>query len=87
MLQSCISCFNPSNPSNYAFPTWVSHRNLPFAHHDKAIDIVKTLGEVIDVDNLSATKILKFCVIIRVDEGWTTSIVLSYETCHSPNPK
>jgi hypothetical protein len=30
---------NPNKPSNVAFLTWVTLINLPFEHHDQAIDI------------------------------------------------
>lgn len=47
MFQSWIPGFNPDNPSNLASPTWVALRRLPFEHHDQAIAIAGTLGEVI----------------------------------------
>ena len=34
MLQSWVPGFNPDNPSNLAFPTWVSLRNLPHEHQE-----------------------------------------------------
>jgi hypothetical protein len=37
MLQSWIPGFNPDNPNNLAFPTWVALRKLPFEHHDQAL--------------------------------------------------
>lgn len=40
MLQSWVPGFNPYNPSNLAFPTWVTLRNLSYDHHDQALDIV-----------------------------------------------
>ena len=36
MLQSWVPGFNPENPSNLAFPTWVALRRLPFEHRDQA---------------------------------------------------
>ena len=45
MLQSWVLGFNPDNPSNLAFPTWVALRRLPFEHHDQALAIAKTLGK------------------------------------------
>lgn len=77
MLQSWIPGFNPDNPSNLAFPTWVSLRNLPHEHQDQAIGIAKTLGEVIGMqtDNENA-KDPRFCVNQEISEGWATSIEL-----------
>ena len=37
LIQSWVPGFNPENPSNLAFPTWVSLRNMPFEHLDQAI--------------------------------------------------
>ena len=34
MLQSWVPWCNSDNPSNLAFPTWVSLRNMPFEHQD-----------------------------------------------------
>ena len=66
MFQSWIPGLDLDNPSNLAFPTWVSEeeeeeelqspepwvslRNLAYEHHDLAHEIVETLGEVIGVD-------------------------------------
>ena len=50
MLQSWVPGFNPDNPSNLAFPTWVSLRNMPFEHQDQAMAIAESLGEVIGMD-------------------------------------
>lgn len=35
MFQSWVPGFNPDNPSNLTFPTWVTLRKLPFEHHTK----------------------------------------------------
>ena len=63
MLQSWAPEFNPDNPSNLAFSTWVSLRNMPFEHQDQALAIVESLGEVIgmDMENDKA-KDPRFCV-------------------------
>ena len=37
MIQSWVPGFNPDNPSNLAFPTWVALRRLPFEHHDQTL--------------------------------------------------
>lgn len=50
LIQSWIPGFNPNNPSNLAFPTWVSLRNMPFEHLDQAIAIAETLEEMIGTD-------------------------------------
>ena len=42
LIQSWIPGFSPDNPNNLAFPTWVSLRNLPYEHHDQALEIAKT---------------------------------------------
>ena len=39
MLQKARYRLNLKKPSNVAFLTWVSLINLPFEHHDQAIDI------------------------------------------------
>ena len=50
MIQSWVLGFNPDNPSNLVFPTWVCLRNMPFEHQDQAIAIVGPLGEVIGIN-------------------------------------
>jgi hypothetical protein len=55
MLQSWIPGFNPDNPNNLAFPTWVALRKLPFEHHDQALAIAGTLGEVVGIDTSNET--------------------------------
>ena len=63
MLQSWVLGFNPDNPSNLAFPTWIALRQLPFEHHDQAIEIAETLGEVIGMDTSNDTaKNPRFCI-------------------------
>ena len=58
------------NPSNLAFPTWVSWKNLPYEHNDQALDIAKSLGEVIGIDNsIEALKNPRFCMNLKVKEG------------------
>ena len=85
MFQSWIPGFNPDNPSNLAFPTWVALRRLPFEHHDQAIAIAGTLGEVIGIDTSNETaKDPRFCVNLKVKEGWITSIVLETEDSNIP---
>ena len=80
MLQSWIPCFNPYNPSNLAFPTWVTLRRLPYELFDQAIAIAETLGEVIGIDTANGTaKDPRFCVNLKVNEGWVTSIDLEDE--------
>jgi hypothetical protein len=80
MIQSWIPGFNPDNPSNLAFPTWVALRKLPFEHHDQALAIAETLGEVIGIDTSNETaKDPRFCVNLMVSNGWITSIDLESE--------
>lgn len=77
MLQSWIPGFNPENPNNLAFPTWVSLMQLPYEHLDQTHDIAKSLGEVIGIDHLSDnTKDPRFCVNLKINDGWVTSIAL-----------
>ena len=80
MLQSWIPGFNPDNPSNLAFPTWVSLRNLPQEHQDQAIGIVETLGEVIGMETANeSAKDPRFCINLEISKGWATSIELITE--------
>ena len=75
MLQSWVHGFNPDNRSNLAFPTWVALRRLPFEHHDQALAIVETLGEVVGIDTTNETaKDPRFCINLVVSRGWVTSI-------------
>ena len=77
MIQSWVLGFNPDNPSNLAFPTWVALRRLPFEHHDQALAIAETLGEVIGMDTSNdMTKDPRFCINLMVNNGWITSIDL-----------
>jgi hypothetical protein len=80
MIQSWVPGFNPDNPSNLAFPTWVSLRNMPFEHQDQAVAIAESLGEVIgmDVENDYA-KDPRFCINLEISKGWVTSIDLECE--------
>ena len=85
MLQSWIPRFNPNNPSNLAFPTWVSLRNLLHEHQGQAIGIAKTLGEVIGMEtNNENAKDPRFCVNLEISKGWATNIELVTEevSCH-----
>ena len=66
MFQSWVPGFNPENPSNLAFPTWVSLRNMPFEHQDQALAIAESLGEVIGMD-------------LEISKGWVTCIDLESE--------
>ena len=77
MLQSWVPGFNPDNPSNLPFPTWIALRNLPFEHHDQALSIAGTLGEVIGINETARAP--RFCVNLKVDKGWVTSIKLESE--------
>ena len=80
MLQSWVPGFNPENPSNLAFPTWVSLRNMPFEHQDQALAIAKSLGEVIGMDTENDTaKDPRFCVNLEISKGWVTCIDLECE--------
>ena len=77
LIQSWVPGFNPDNPSNLAFPTWVALRRLPFEHHDQALAIAETLGEVIGFDTSNeTTRDPRFCVNLMVTNGWVTSIDL-----------
>ena len=80
MLQSWVPGFNPDNPSNLPFPTWITLRNLPFEHHDQAMAITGILGEVIGIDTANdSARAPRFCVNLKVDKGWVTSIKLESE--------
>ena len=80
MLQSWVPGFNPDNPSNLAFPTWVSLRNMPYEHEDQAIAIAESLGEVIGFDTANeSTKDPRFCVNLDISKGWATCIELVCE--------
>jgi hypothetical protein len=80
MLQSWVPGFNLDNPSNLAFPTWVSLRNMPFEHQDQALAIAESLGEIIgmDVENDNA-KDPRFCINLEISKGWVTCIDLECE--------
>ena len=85
MFQSWIPGFNPDNPRNLAFPTWVALRSLPFEHHDQALAIAESLGEVIGIDTANETaKDPRFCINLMVNEGWVTSITLESEDGTGP---
>ena len=80
MIQSWVHGFNPDNPSNLAFPTWVALRRLPFEHHDQALAIAKTLREVIGIDTSNeSARDPRFCVNLMVNKGWVTNIDLETE--------
>ena len=88
MIQSWVPGFNPDNPSNLAFPTWVALRRLPFEHLDQALAIAETLGEVIGIDTMNETaKDPRFCVNLMVTKGWVTSIDLESEDGTLPTQK
>lgn len=76
LLQSWILGFNPDNPNNLSFLTWVSLKILSYKQYDQAYVIVESLGEVISSDTTNETSI-RFCVNLKVDKGWVTNIVLS----------
>ena len=85
LIQSWVPGFNPENPSNLAFPTWVSLRNMPFEHQDQAIEIAETLGEVIGFDTSNdTTKDPRFCINLEISKGWATSIDLEMEDGNMP---
>ena len=80
MLQSWVPGFNPDNPINLAFPTWVSLRNLPHEHQNQAINIVETFGEVIGMDTANeSSRDPRFCINLEINKGWATSIELRTE--------
>ena len=88
MIQSWVPGFNPDNPSNLAFPTWVALRRLPYEHHDQAIAIAQTLGEVIGIDTSNeSARDPRFCVNLMVNKGWVTSIELETEDGSYPAQK
>ena len=77
LIQSWVPWFNPYNPSNLAFPTWVSLRNMPFEHQNQALTIAETLGEVISMDTANKNaKDLRFCINLEISKGWATRIDL-----------
>ena len=80
MLQSWVPGFNPDNPSNLAFPTWVSLRNLPQEHQDQAISIARTLGEMTGMNTANENAMdPTFCINLEISKGWVTSIELESE--------
>ena len=80
MIQSWVPGFNPDNPSNLAFPTWVSLRNMPFELHEQALAIAGTLGEVIGMDTANeSAKDPRFCINLEISKGWATCIDLEAE--------
>ena len=88
LIQSWVPGFNLENPSNLAFPTWVSLRNMPFEHQDQAIEIAETLGEVIGSDTSNDTaKDPRFCINLEISKGWATSIDLEMENGLMPPQK
>lgn len=79
LIQSWVPGFNPDYPSNLTFPTWVSLRNMPFKHQDKALAIAESLGEVIGMDTANDTaKDLRFCINLEINKGWVTNIDLEF---------
>ena len=63
IIQSWVPGFNPDNSSNLAFPTWVALRTLPYEHHDQALAIAETLGEVMGIDTANETLLdPRFCI-------------------------
>ena len=77
MVQSWALGFNPGNPSNLAFPTLVSLRNMPFEHQDQGLAIAHTLGEVIGIDIANENaKDPRFCINLEISKVWATSIDL-----------
>ena len=88
MIQSWVPGFNPDNSSNLAFPTWVALRRLPFEHHDQALAIAKSSGEVIGIDTSNEiARDPRFCVNLLVSKGWVTSINLETEDGILPTQK
>lgn len=80
MFQSWIPGLNPINPSNLAFPTWVSLRNLTYEHFDQAYNIVESLGEIIGMDiSNEGAKDPRCCINLQVSKGWVTSILLELQ--------
>lgn len=72
MIQSWVPGFNPESPSNLAFPTWVTLRNLPYEHLDQALEIAKSLGEVIGTNKSNVgAKDQRFCINLKVKDGWS----------------
>jgi hypothetical protein len=88
MIQSWVPAFNPDNPSNLAFPTWVALRRLPFEHHDQTLAIAETLGKVIGIDTSNDTaRDPRFCVNLIVSNGWVTTIDVESENETMPTHK
>ena len=80
MVQSWALGFNPGNPSNLAFPTLVSLRNMPFEHQDQGLAIAHTLGEVIGIDIANENaKDPRFCFNAEISKGWATCMDLKCE--------
>lgn len=48
---------------------------MPFEHHDQAIEIAETLGEVIGIDTSNeSAKDPRFCINLKINKGWVTII-------------
>ena len=70
LIQSWVPGFNPDNPSNLAFPIWVALRKLPYEHHDQALAIAESLGEVIGIDTANEVALdPRFCINLKVNKG------------------
>ena len=66
--------FNPDNPSNLAFPTWVALRKFQYEPHDQALAIAESLDEVIGIDTANEMALdPRFCINLKVSKGWVTA--------------
>lgn len=80
MFQSWIPGFNPHNPSNLVFPTWVSLGNLPFEHFDQAYNIAGSLEEIIGMETSNEdNKDPRFYINLQICSGWVSGIALESE--------
>lgn len=80
MFQRWVPNFNPDNPSNLVFPTWVTLKNLPYEHFDQAYNIAESMGEIIGIAiSNEEDKDPRFCINLYFSKGWVTSISLEVE--------
>lgn len=61
---------------------------MPFEHHEQALAIAGTLGEVIGMDTTNENaKDPRFCINLEISKGWATSIDLEAKGGVVPSQK
>lgn len=78
IVQSWILGLNPTNPINFAFPTWITLMIFSYKHYNHAFEIALTHGGIVgaDPENEGAQN-PKLCVNLEVCKGWVTNIALN----------